>query len=130
MSNQGNIAGLAHIGVRVKDMDRSLRFYTEILGFSLTHRQFNGQSELAFLNRGNCPLELICNPNVPQLQAGQVDHIALEVAGIEQLTEALREKGVKLLSENVGTMPNLLNGVKNIFFLGPDGERLEFFEYL
>ena len=27
-------------------------------------------------------------------------------------------------------MPNLLDGVKNIFFCGPDGERIEFFDYV
>ena len=126
-----NIVGLAHIGVRVKDMDASVKFYTEVLGFTLDHRQLNGSSELSFLSRGNCPLELIWNPSYKdkELLPGQVDHVALEVTGIDALFEELKGKGVTFLSENVSDCPGLLNGVKNIFFLGPDGERLEFFEY-
>ena len=58
-NEEGRILGLAHIGVRVSDMEASLRFYTEILGFELTHRQKLGTTELAFLNIGTCLLELI-----------------------------------------------------------------------
>ena len=129
MEQNGCIKGLAHIGVRVRNMDVSIRFYTEDLGFTLTHRQFSGQSELAFLNKGDCPIELICNPNVTEFRAGQVDHIALEVTGIDELIRSLKDKGVNFLSENVSDCPGLLQGVRNIFFTGPDGERIEFFEY-
>ena len=52
MAEQGKITGLAHIGIKVRDMDASLKFYTETLGFQLTHKQQNGATILAFLNIG------------------------------------------------------------------------------
>ena len=58
MSDQkGCILGLAHIGVRVRDMDASIAFYTDILGFKLTARQTLGTGGLPTGPLpGNCPL--------------------------------------------------------------------------
>ncbi len=129
-NEEGKILGLAHIGVRVSDMEASLRFYTETLGFELTHRQMNGTTELAFLNIGTCLLELIHPANYQPREAGQVDHIAVEVKGIEALVQRLRAKGVHFLADEVNHATALLDGVDNIFFTGPDGERIEFFDYV
>ena len=129
MTAEGKITGLAHIGIKVKDMAASLKFYTEVLGFEKTGEQVFGTSHLAFLNIGTCILELIQAAQYEERTAGQVDHIAVEVKGIEALVEKLRAQGVQFLSDEVHVAPGLLDGVKNIFFVGPDGERFEFFEY-
>ena len=126
---EGKITGLAHIGIKVRDMAASLKFYTEVLGFEKTGEQIFGTSHLAFLNIGTCLLELIQGAQYEERAAGQVDHIAVEVKGIEALVETLKSKGVQFLSDEVSVAPGLLDGVKNIFFVGPDGERFEFFEY-
>ena len=126
---EGKITGLAHIGIKVRDMAASLKFYTEVLGFEKTGEQIFGTSHLAFLNIGTCLLELIQGAQYEERTAGQVDHIADEVKGIEALVETLKSKGVQFLSDEVSVAPGLLDGVKNIFFVGPDGERFEFFEY-
>ncbi len=124
------IKGLAHIGIRVRDMEASLAFYTKLLGFTLTHRQMAGTSELAFLQNGTCLLELIHPQNYDERTPGQIDHVALEVQHIEQIVDFLKKNGVIDPSAEIGEMPNLLDGVKNIFFCGPDGERIEFFDYV
>jgi len=129
MAESGKITGLAHIGIKVKDIDASIRFYTDILGFELTHKQQSGTSVLAFLNIGTCLIELIQSAVYEERTPGQVDHIAVEVKGIEALTASLRARGVRFLSDDIALCPNLLDGVKNIFFVGPDGERFEFFEH-
>ncbi len=126
---EGKITGLAHIGIKVRDMAASLKFYTEVLGFEKTGEQMFGTSHLAFLNIGTCILELIQGAQYEERTAGQVDHIAVEVKGIETLVEKLKAQGVQFLSDEVNVAPGLLDGVKNIFFVGPDGERFEFFEY-
>ena len=126
---EGKITGLAHIGIKVRDMAASLKFYTEVLGFEKTGEQMFGTSHLAFLNIGTCILELIQGAQYEERTAGQVDHIAVEVKGIETLVEKLKAQGVQFLSDEVNVAPSLLDGVKNIFFVGPDGERFEFFEY-
>ena len=126
---EGKITGLAHIGIKVRDMAASLKFYTEVLGFEKTGEQIFGTSHLAFLNIGTCILELIQAAQYEERTAGQVDHIAVEVKDIEALVEKLKAQGVQFLSDEVNVAPGLLDGVKNIFFVGPDGELLEFFEY-
>ena len=129
MADNGKVTGLAHIGIKVKDIDASIKFYTELLGFELTHKQVFGSSTLAFLGAGSCLLELIQGSQYEERTPGQVDHIAVEVKGIEALVAFLKENGVRFLSDEIAVCPDLIDGVKNIFFLGPDDERLEFFEY-
>lgn len=121
----GKIKGLAHIGIFVKDMQTSVQFYRDTLGFQVTDTCNN----LCFCNIGTCLLELVEIRDYKPRTAGQVDHIAVEVENIEALCDELRARGVKM-PDKIGEMPHLLGGVKNIFFEGPDGERIEFFEFL
>lgn len=121
----GKITGLAHIGIFVKDKEASVKFYRDILGFTVT----NTHNNLTFCNIGTCLLELVEVKDYQPRPAGVVDHIAVEVENIEELCDSLRAKGVKM-PETIGQMPDLLGGTKNIFFEGPDGERIEFFEYI
>jgi len=125
----GKITGLAHIGIMVKDIDASIGFYRDTLGFELTDKVDLGAVKLGFLNIGSCLIELVQTPDYAARVPGTVDHIAVEVVGIEELVCKLVDKGVKFLTDKIEVLPNLLGGVKNIFFTGPDGERLEFFEY-
>ncbi len=129
----GKMVGLAHIGIMSSDMERSLDFYVAKLGLELTNRTMlaNG-TELAFCNVGTCLIELVAHADPSGIigrPAGIIDHIAIEVTDIDGLVCRLFDNGVNFPTE-VGTMPTLLGGVKNIFFQGPDGERIEFFEYL
>ena len=124
------VKGLAHIGIRVRDMDVSVKFYTELLGFKVTGRQMLGTTELCFLENGSCPLELIHSATHDERVPGQIDHFALEVQHIDELVEGLKAKGITFLTDGVVDCPTLMDGVRNIFFCGPDGERIEFFDYV
>ena len=124
----GKITGLAHIGVFVQDIDKSKEFYTK-LGFTLDNEETVGEMKLAFLSAGNCLIELVAPPNHPARQAGVVDHIAMTVDNIEGAIKNAIANGITIDPSKVSTIP-ILGGVKNVFFDGPDGERLEFFEYL
>ncbi len=120
----GKITGLAHIGIYVKSMEESVKFYRDQLGFTVTDTVNN----LTFCNIGTCLLELIEIKDYQGRTPGQVDHVAVEVENIEELCDSLRAKGVSIPGE-ISFVPWLLGGVKNVFFEGPDGERIEFFEY-
>ena len=89
-----------------------------------------GGTLLGFVQAGTCILELICSPkvDVSALKAGQVDHICLECDDIDEYMKRLEGK-VEVVSP-IGTMPDMFGGAKNVFFLGPDGERIELFQYL
>jgi lactoylglutathione lyase len=113
----------------VKDIEASVKFYAEALGFELTARHSMGTAQLAFLNVGSCCIELVQTADYAPRPAGVVDHIAIEAEDIETLVCKLIEKGIVFLSD-INTANGLLGGIKNVFFTGPDGERLEFFEYI
>lgn len=122
----GKITGLAHIGVFVKDMDKSIDFYKR-LGFTLDKEEQLG-IKLAFLSAGSCLIELVEKTDIAPREAGVVDHIAVVVDNIEAAIENAKAQGI-VIDAPVNEVP-ILGGVKNVFFDGPDGERLEFFEYL
>lgn len=52
----GKIEGLAHLGFFVDDMDRSIQFYTDVLGFSLRCRWEVPGVKAALLDLGDCCL--------------------------------------------------------------------------
>ena len=124
------LTGLAHIGVIVSDMTRSIAFYCDTLGLTLDDRFTLGNgTELAFLHVGACVIELICRTDhtVPSGE-GPLAHICFDVEDIEPLVEGLRAKGVDFKAERPASLSGGLAGIKNIFLVGPDGESLEFFD--
>lgn len=124
------LVGLAHIGIRVKDAEVSKDFYLNKLNFDLKADIDNGGTRLVFMDAGSCQLEIICPPGGAEpREAGVIDHIAIECKNIEAWVEDLKAKGVNFISE-LNCIPNLLGGAKNIFLTGPDGERIELWEYL
>lgn len=124
----GKVTGLAHIGVKVKDIEASKKFYTELLGFQIDDENDLGRVKLVFLSNGNCLIELISADVVPEMP-GQIDHICMEVEGIDALVAELKQKGLVFDGE-VSYGAAIRGGIKNIFFKGPDGERIEFFDYM
>ena len=123
---KGNITGLAHIGIFVKDMDKSIDYYKR-LGFTLDKIEELG-IRLAFLSAGTCLIELVEQKELPKRDAGVVDHIAVVVDCIDTAIENAKSKGIDIDASQINEVP-ILGGVKNVFFSGPDGERLEFMEY-
>ena len=123
---KGNIRGLSHIGIFVKDMEKSIDFYKS-LGFTLDNRE-SIHVELAFLSAGTCLIELIEQKDITR-SAGVVDHIAMEVDDIDAAIARAKENGIVIDASSVISR-DILGGIKHIFFEGPDGERLEFFQHM
>ena len=125
--NKGKITGLAHIGIFVKDIDKSIDYYKR-LGFTLD-KQEQTSIRLAFLSAGDCLIELLeQKKGEPPRAKGAVDHIAMVVDDIEAAVENAKIQGIDIDSSQINFMP-ILGGIKNVFFTGSDGEKLEFFEY-
>jgi len=123
---KGIITGLAHIGVFVKDMDASIDYYKR-LGFALDAEE-NPGVRLAFLSAGSCLIELIEQKNYTARAAGPIDHVAVAVDDIELAIANAKANGIEFGDAKINDSP-ILGGIRNIFFAGPDGERLEYFEY-
>jgi lactoylglutathione lyase len=118
-----------HIGIKVKNMDISIKFYTEVLTLELVDRvRLNAEVELAFLSfpgHKSVQIELIGRGHEGLPNESVVHHLALTVSNIEAEVERLKTLGVKLIDEQPR---DILDGVKIAFFYGPDGEQLEFFQ--
>ncbi|NOU96570.1 VOC family protein [Paenibacillus sp. LMG 31456] len=123
------IRKLEHIGVKVKDMDASVRFYTEVLGMKLRKRaKLQDGVELGFLSfpdSDNIEIELIGRGHDGLPNESIVHHIAFTVTDIQAEIDRLKSFGVELMDETPRT---ILDGDLIAFFFGPDGERLEFFQ--
>jgi catechol 2,3-dioxygenase-like lactoylglutathione lyase family enzyme len=132
-ANTPDIKGLAHICIYTKNIDESVKFYTETLGFKLIHRtELQSGFKFAIVRQGTCIIELLEPKDVArstQRLTGVIDHIALVVDDINKAVEQLKAKNV---SFKTGIMddPNLFGGVRIAFFRGPSGETFELFEYL
>lgn len=120
---------LLHTMLRVGDLDRSIKFYTEILGMNLLRRKDypNGKFTLAFLGYGsekeNTVLELTYNWDTTSYDLGNAfGHLAIEVDDVYQATEQIRLQGGKILRD-AGPM----NAGSTIiaFVEDPDGYQIE-----
>lgn len=97
---------ILHTMLRVGDLDRSILFYTEVLGMKLLRRNDypDGQFTLAFVGFGEereeAVIELTYNWGVESYDLGTgYGHIALEVDDVYRATDAIRERGGKILRE-------------------------------
>ena len=133
--NMLNNLGLAHIGVFVKDLEVSKKFYCEKLDFAVIHEttveEADGTVKVAFVKAGDCTLELVQLPVQTKRADGPVDHIAFKVKNIEETAGNLRAKGIVYETEDITFKANFFDkGAKWILFRGPDNEHLEITEVL
>ena len=123
---------LLHTMLRVGDLERSIAFYTEILGMRLLRRKDypGGRFTLAFVGYGeesdSTVLELTHNWDTSSYDIGSgYGHIALGVDAIVGVCNQIRAKGGNVVREP-GPMKN---GTTVIAFVeDPDGYKVELIE--
>ncbi len=105
---------ILHTMLRVGDLQRSIDFYTQVLGMKLLRQKDypEGKFTLAFVGYGpeseQAVIELTYNWGVDHYEPGTgFGHIAIEVDDVYQATEAIRQRGGRILREagpmNAGT---------------------------
>ncbi len=142
------LGSVAHIGITVRDMDKALAFYQDVLGMEkLGEATFAGPEasrltripgtvlRAAYLRGGKGikgpPLELLhfVQPSskgtpYPQLNNPGITEVAFWVDDIQQVTADLMARGVEFYSA-----PQLFefagSKAKAVYFLDPDGTTLE-----
>lgn len=129
------IYGLMHIGVHVTDLERTKRFYQDVLGFKTAHENSlpgdGGDIKVAFLQLGDLTIEAIQLPKPDEWRKdGKVDHIAMRVKNIELVAAELEKKGIEFEAPIFTAAEFWENGSKWVTFRGPDGEHLELTEIL
>lgn len=123
---------ILHTMLRVGDLDRSVRFYTDILGMRMLRTTDRPEQRytLAFVGYGDesehAVLELTYNYGVGKYDLGTgYGHIALEVADAATACAAVRSKGGKVTRE-AGPVKG---GTTVIAFVeDPDGYKIELIE--
>jgi lactoylglutathione lyase len=119
--------------LRVGDLERSLNFYTQVLGMKLLRRKDypDGKFTLAFVGYGDesesAVIELTHNWDVDQYDMGNAyGHIAVEVEDAYRACEAVKKLGGKVTRE-AGPMKH---GTTVIAFVeDPDGYKIEFIQH-
>ena len=91
---------LLHTRMRVNDIERTIKFYQDALGLTVTGRHLSPRgAQIVFLSTPNSEEEIeICQlPGAPSVQV-QPDlmHLAFEVESIEAFTAEIEKKGFKL----------------------------------
>ena len=120
---------LLHTMLRVGDLERSLAFYTEVLGMRLLRRKDypSGRFTLAFVGYGDesetSVLELTHNWDTSHYELGSgYGHIALGVDDIYATCAAMAAKGGRVVREP-GPMKH--GGSAIAFLEDPDGYKVE-----
>jgi len=128
---------VAHVNLNVTDLERAIRFYTEVLGFKVTLRY---EGAVAWLNFGQYrdgvggpgqgfhDLALYAvqepAPDDRRKRAG-MNHVALRLAGPEEVDHAaeyLSARGVRVLK---GPLTHKEDHDRYLYFEDPDGNMIE-----
>ncbi|WP_319243340.1 lactoylglutathione lyase [uncultured Propionivibrio sp.] len=123
---------ILHTMIRVGDLDRSIAFYTEILGMRVLRRTDypEGRFTLAFVGYGEesdgAVIELTLNWDTPSYDLGNgFGHIALEVPDAYAACAEIKKRGGRVTRE-AGPMKH---GTTVIAFVeDPDGYKIELIE--
>ncbi len=123
---------IAHWALKVFDLDRSLKFYRDTLGFKEMMRLYNdnGDTWLVYLRLTDTQfVELFTNgigSDAPDEDTTAMNHICLQVDSIADVVAHFHKIGVPLMREaKLG-----LDGNNQCWIQDPDGNRIEFMQML
>jgi lactoylglutathione lyase len=115
-------------GIRVANMERSLEFYTKLLGMKLISRTKipETKGEIANLKSkgSDQTLELNHYESQPYNHGDELDHLAFKVDDLEEMLRFLESKGVKRIYDIVRGKE-----ARWTYVADPDGIWIELFDY-
>ncbi|MBL3592714.1 MAG: VOC family protein [Synergistaceae bacterium] len=121
------MAFLTHLGLLVRNLERSRDFYVDVLGCREQRRLERPGTRLLFLESGGATIELVEKADLPYPdEACKTIHLAFEVLDVKAEIEILKRRGIPLESDE----PIPFQGGHIFFFSGPDGEKIELCEPL
>jgi lactoylglutathione lyase len=127
------ITGIGHIAITCKDIDKSLDFYTRILGLPEAFRMHNDDGTLwmVYLETGSGGfVELFtkggARPEIPGNVSG-FKHLCLWVDDIETTLRDLKTKGLDVDPDGIRTGRSKC---RQYFIADPDGVRIELMQLM
>jgi lactoylglutathione lyase len=119
-----------HTSITVRQMDESLKFYTEVLGLEFERRRTipENKAEIAFVKDpvSGGRIELTHWDGKDSFDAGeQLDHLAFEVEDLDRFLLRVRTKGIRIAKEPYG----ISGGTSRLaFILDPNDVWIELIE--
>ena len=134
---------LTHVGICVSDLERSLRFYRDLLGFRFEHelavegepsdtllRLRDVELHATYLVRDGVRIELLrfASPAAPPprtrtMHEHGLTHLSFRVADLDATVAALRAAGERVLEETVIRFPEFQSAA--CLVIDPDGQLIE-----
>lgn len=139
-----NVQRLSHIGICVAELERSVRFYRDVLGFRELSRLAlegaaperllgleGGKLEAVYLERDGTRIELLYYPVAGHLEAESpcpmnrlgFTHLSLRVASVDAVVAAVENAGGAVLADT--RIDNAAWRSSAVFVTDPDGLRIE-----
>ncbi len=134
---------LTHIGICVADLERSLRFYRDLLGFAYEHdlevegeptdtllRLKSTKLKAVYLTRDGVRIELLhfARPAAPPPRARVMNelgltHLSFRVADMDAVLSGLRAAGESVVEQSIVRFPEFQSAA--CFVVDPDGQLIE-----
>lgn len=121
------VTGFGHTAYNVKDMEKSLKFYHDVLGFEKAfelRNQKTGEPWIEYIHAGGSQfIELFYTEEGAEKQTGEIgyNHLCLEVKDIHEIVKRIEEAGAPLDAPvKIGTDKNW-----QCWTHDPDGNRIE-----
>ncbi|MTI68468.1 MAG: VOC family protein [Firmicutes bacterium] len=116
---------LAHIAIVIDDIDKTKKFYCNVLDCKFHSEDENDRLKFLYLKSGEQIIEFLkYKQPFEKRERGPIDHIAFKVEDMEKAIEKAKEYGGVMLFDE----PRKHNDTRIMFFKGPNGERIEFIE--
>jgi catechol 2,3-dioxygenase-like lactoylglutathione lyase family enzyme len=121
---EGKLRGVHHIALVTRNVEESVSFYRDLLGFTEVERFFDEgeEADIVFLSLGNTLLELL-TPRREEVLPPASFHLAFAVEGVEEVFAELVARGVPVVRALCES-----HGFHYAYFRGPMGEIVEIVE--
>jgi catechol 2,3-dioxygenase-like lactoylglutathione lyase family enzyme len=139
----------SHFGICVSDLDRSVRFYRDALGFEQAERHAIGQDfarlmefdevdlTSQFMRRGPTAIELLAfatpapegTPDRRPVNRFGLTHLSFRVDDLDAAAARVAEFGGKVLTETVTTIDFGGTPLRFVYCTDPDGVRVELMDF-
>lgn len=113
---------LHHVGIVTGNIDDSMKFYKEFMGFDIIEEKNVPGMKIVYLKGNNLTIELLCPEH--NVQKTGLRHIAFKVNDIEKIFKESKIAGLTVYPDKPQEHENL----KFFFIRGPEGEEIEFME--
>ena len=117
-----------HIHITNPNPQKTVKFYTEVMGGKVTGEHRVGKVEMTDVDLGGLPLRISANTGADDSWEGLkhgLHHLGLHVNDLDKVSEELKSAGVEFIVEPFSPRP----GLRIAFICTPDGVLYELLEH-